>query len=400
MIGEGLDTTVAPDMGEALAMFAEALGRTAFRSQRSAGRDPLVRSGPALAEPFRLDEIVASSLVTKGSAMTFSGYRREGMALLEGAIVDARAHGQSVMALRGGNNLASVMSEADPRSALDRIREGMALARRLGLLSFDSYHAGNASGAAERLGEWEWARVAIGDLVDVAPDRLEADWLAACRDFATAWTGDPDIERAQRLYDAAVDESDFQTQLNTSSWIARCEFAAGHPEAALERSAPFFTYAESNTGGWDLAMVGRFALHAGRLDVARRVLDWSKTQFGGVIDDDLSGLRAGITALEGRTADALALYRSALSGYREAGCRFDVALTILDMAMLIGPEEPAVRSVLPEAREILESLGATLLLDRLDALVSTEADTGLTTARHVGATPRDAGRTPVMERPE
>ena len=92
-----------------------------------------------------------------------------------------------------------------------------------------------------------------------------------------------------------------------------------------------------------------------------------------MIDHDLSNMRAGIAAGEGRTQDALGLYRSALAGYREAGCRFDVALTILDMATLIGPDEPAVRSSIPEAREILESLGARLLLERLDAVTAATA---------------------------
>jgi hypothetical protein len=120
-------------------------------------------------------------------------------------------------------------------------------------------------------------------------------------------------------------------------------------------------------------MVGRFALYAGQLDVARHVLELVADQFGGVIDHDLADLRAGIAALEGRTGDALVLYRSALAGYREAGCRFDVALTILDMATLIGPAEPAVRSSIAECREILESLGARLLIERLDAAEAASA---------------------------
>ena len=86
---------------------------------------------------------------------------------------------------------------------------------------------------------------------------------------------------------------------------------------------------------------------------------------------------AGIAALEGRVPEALGLYRSALAGYRDAGCRFDVALTVLDMAALIGPEEPGVRAVIPEGREILVGLGAPSLVERLDTLV----DEGVQPAR-------------------
>ncbi len=364
---ETLDPAQAPEMSEAVALFAEAIGRTAFRSNDPTEAIRWCDRALALAEPLRLDETVASALVTKATSMTFANRYREGMALLEGAVVDARAHGQLVHALRGVNNLASNMAESDPRGSLERTREGLALARRLGLLSFDSYFAGNAVGAAERLGEWTWSTTALAELVDIAPDRLEVEWLAFCRDYHSVWTGEPDVTRAERILAAAIGENDFQTELNASSWLARAEFAAGRPDGALRRCEPFFRYAESDAGVADFAMVGRFALHAGRLDTAQRVLGLSKSRYEGVIDHDHANLRAGVAALEGRTDDAFALYRSALAGYREAGCRFDVALTILDMATLIGIDEPAVRTSVPEAREILESLGAQLLIERLDA---------------------------------
>ena len=205
-----------------------------------------------------------------------------------------------------------------------------------------------------------WTSIRIGSRWNGSPPAATA---------YTAWTGEPDIARGERLLAGALAENDYQTELNASGWLARCEFAAGRPAAALRRSEPFFRYAPGGALN-DFAMVGRFALHDGRLDMAQRVLELSGGQFGGVIDHDLSSLRAGIAALEGRIPEALGLYRSALAGYRDAGCRFDVALTILDMAALIGTDEPAVRSVIPEGREILVSLGARPLVERLDALVN------------------------------
>ncbi len=198
------------EAGETAALFSEALGRIAFRSNEMEDAVRWSDRALALAEPLRLDEIVAMSFTTKGTALIYTGHRREGVALLEGAILDARAHGQHVAALRASNNLASTMTDSDPRGSLERIRQGMALSRRLGLLSFDSYHAGNAVGSAERLGEWVWLREAIGELVDGHPDRGDAEWLAWCRDYTTAWTGEPDLARAERLHAAAVAEHDFQ----------------------------------------------------------------------------------------------------------------------------------------------------------------------------------------------
>jgi tetratricopeptide (TPR) repeat protein len=363
---DGLD---AEEADAAAALFIEALARTAFRNQEMAEAVRLSDGALTLAEPLRLDEIVAMSLVTKGTALMFSGRRREGLALLEGAVLDAQVHGEHIAALRGLNNLASGMVDSDPRGSLERTREGMALARRLGLTGFDGYHAGNAVGAAERLGEWAWAEQALGELLENDPDRYEAEWIAANRDAFTAWRGDPDIARAERILAGARAESDIQSEVNVSTWLARCAFAARRPDEAVRYAEPFLRYANDN-GAYnaDFAMMARFALHAGRLDVAQRVRDVSGPIFGGVIDHDRANVRAGIAALEHRVPEALGLYRSALAGYRDAGCRFDFALTVLDMAALIGTDEPAVRAAIPEGREILVALGAHPLVERLDAL--------------------------------
>jgi tetratricopeptide (TPR) repeat protein len=196
------------------------------------------------------------------------------------------------------------------------------------------------------------------------------DWIAASRDSFSAWTGDPDIARGERLLARARAESDYQTELNVSGWLARCAFAEGRFDEAVRRSEePWLRYyAEVGSPAWEFAMVARFALHARQADKAKHVLELVGDMFGGVIDHDRANVRAGVAALEGRVPEALGLYRSALAGYRDAGCRFDVALTVLDMAALIGPDEPAVRAAIPEGREILVGLGARPLIERLDAL--------------------------------
>ncbi|HEY4189421.1 MAG TPA: hypothetical protein VGM28_03290, partial [Candidatus Limnocylindrales bacterium] len=361
----GLD---AVEGDAAAALFLEALGRTAFRNQEMEEAVRLSDRALALAETLRLDEIVAMALVTKASALMFSGHRREGIALLEGAVLDARAHGQHAAALRGGNNLASGMVDSDPRASLERTREGMALARRLGLSGFDAYHAGNAVGAAEHLGEWAWVRQALGELVENDPDRIDVEWIVANRDAFTAWTGNPDIARAERMRASALAESDYQSELNIGGWLARCAFAAGRPDEAVRHAEPFFRYASEGGHTSEFAMMARFGLHAGRVEVAERVLVLVEDLFGGLTDHDKANVQAGIAALQGRVPESLGLYRSALAGYRDAGCRFDVALTVLDMAALIGTDEPAVRAAIPEGREILVGLGAQPLVERLDAL--------------------------------
>jgi class 3 adenylate cyclase/tetratricopeptide (TPR) repeat protein len=354
--------------GEVAALFAEAMARLEFRSQEMAESIRWADRTLALAEPLRLDEPLAMAMVTKGTAMAQSGQLREGHALLEGAVIDATAHGQHPAALRGLNNLASGTTEIDPRASLERTRQGMAMVRRLGIRAFDGYHAGNAVGAAERLGEWAWLREAIGALLD--GDRAPGDvqWLEGARDHVTAWTGKPDVARGERLLADAIRDKDLQSEQNVSAFLARCAFAAGDPARAVDLSAAFFKYAEHGRVAYDFGMTGRFALHARQPDVARRVLVVAGTGSGGVADHDIEVIRAGIEALEGRRDEAVALYRAALAGYRAYAVKFELALAVLDMATFLGPDDPAVRSVIDEGRSILEDLGARLLLDRLDDL--------------------------------
>jgi class 3 adenylate cyclase/tetratricopeptide (TPR) repeat protein len=364
-----------PEAAEVAALFAEAMGRLAFRRQQMGEAIRWSDVALSLAEPLHLDETIGMALVTKGTALFSSGKLRQGNALVEGAVIDATAHGQHLAALRGLNNLASGTVEIDPRASLERTKQGMATVKRLGLLAFDSYHAGNAVGAAEPLGEWTWLRETVGAMLDEERNREATDWLLGVRDHVTAWIGDPDTARGERLLADAVRDGDFQAELNVSSWLARCAFAAGDPARAIELSESFFRFPAEGGIPYDFGMTGRFALHAARVDLARRVLEMVGSGPGGVANHEIETIRAGIDAIEGRRDGAIALYRSALAGYRAFGTRFNVALAVIDMATFHGPDDPAVRPLVDEARGILEELGARLLLDRLDELETTGSGT-------------------------
>ncbi|MBA2381865.1 MAG: hypothetical protein H0V73_07120 [Chloroflexi bacterium] len=93
---------------------------------------------------------------------------------------------------------------------------------------------------------------------------------------------------------------------------------------------------------------------------------------GPAVEADRMSIRAGIAALEGRTSDALALYREALSAERELGLLWDEALTAIDMATLLGSDLPEAAAAAAAAREILVRLGATPFIERLDAALAEE----------------------------
>jgi hypothetical protein len=309
------------------------------------------------------------ALITKGTSLEYVGHRREGIALLNGAYLDATAHGLHVPALRAGVNLAALTTDTDPRISVQWTKDGMAVARRLGLVGFATYHAGNAA-AAIRLGDWAWIRSALTELAETLPDAKEAAWVRNCALVLTPWLGEDVGDGPLSVIAAAERAEDPQSFVNGHAWamddaFAREDFgvAATHGRVLLEQ--PFVAVN-------DLLWAGRAALQVGDMSSAERALERMTPSAGGAADADLATLRAGIAARQGRIDDAVADYRAADSIYREMGLRFDLAITGLDMAAFLGPDVPAVKAAAAEARAILVELGARPVIARLDRLVTPE----------------------------
>ena len=91
---------------------------------------------------------------------------------------------------------------------------------------------------------------------------------------------------------------------------------------------------------------------------------------------DRIAARAGIAALEGRTDEAIAGYREALTRYRSVGSEFEVARIGLDFVTLVGPDHPATREAAGGSRAIFERVRARPYLERLDAATARGAPGG------------------------
>jgi hypothetical protein len=94
--------------------------------------------------------------------------------------------------------------------------------------------------------------------------------------------------------------------------------------------------------------------------------------YGAVSDARRATMTAGVAALEGRTAEAMAAYRDALRDWRATHSVWDEALTGITMAELLDPRDPEVAKVISSTREILERLGARPYLERLDRAAARE----------------------------
>jgi len=91
---------------------------------------------------------------------------------------------------------------------------------------------------------------------------------------------------------------------------------------------------------------------------------------GPAIDARRASIRAGLAALDGRPADALALYADASHRFRDVGLPVDEALSAIEMATLLDPALPEVRAAADAARWILVRQRARPFLDRLDAAMA------------------------------
>jgi hypothetical protein len=251
----------------------------------------------------------------------------------------------------------------------------------------------NAAVGARWAGDWDWSLAQLDEQLarDLGPEvRINA--LAATIQ-TRALRGDSVDDLLAELEQLGEGASDRQVLASITAARAAVVMSSGDLVAtadAYRRSAAL------NTGGSAdaLSFAARAALRAG--DAASAEADLSALAATGMrgpaVDARGASIRAGLAALGGRGAEALALYRDAIRGFRDAGLPLDEGLTGIEMAMLLDPALPEVRAAVGSARETLLRLRATPLIEQLDAATgrSARAESRPTTRPGVGqeATPR------------
>ena len=94
-------------------------------------------------------------------------------------------------------------------------------------------------------------------------------------------------------------------------------------------------------------------------------------------------------------------YAAVLPELAEMGLAYKQALVVLDMALVLGPDDPVVQASVDDARAILERLGARAFSARLDELMGEAADSRsvATSAARAGGRGGDNGRASVAGTP-
>ena len=321
------------------------------------------------AERSDLIEVIADTLITRGSALATLGRRYEGIGAIEAGQRLAAEHGLHWTVGRALNNLASNLQDSDPRAGLEAARAGIALSRRLGVPSFNLLD--NANNAAIRTGDWDWAEAELAPLLGEELDQLTRAIVLVDLIQLRAFRGEPTSGLAADL-EAIPTSGEDPVKDGTLAWgrgaIAYASDRYDDARTQWHRFAEVF--GQGAAEGFLLA--ARCALLAHKAEDARQDLARVDAvgRRGRAIDADRTTVRAGLAALDGRPHDALALYREAMDVWRDLGLIWDEALCAIDMASLLGPEEPDVRAAAERAREILTQLGAKPFLDRLESAMS------------------------------
>ena len=319
------------------------------------------------AERLDLVQPFVIGLERKASAM--SGRPRETLILLRGAHQLAEAAGLRSEERSGRTSLTFLAQWDDPVGGLALAREGLEIAGRIGSRGYGFTMVGNGTVCALRAGEWDWAEALLDEWLSF--ERAMDAYMEFFVDRAVLGSlrgRDPsaDLEEATRLRESMTDPQYAAYDHWGRAWAALASGAHADARSEAEQAARGYRWFVP----LGLPVAARAALWEGDAIGAAEILDSldASGHRGGALDLDRATLRAGIVALEGRGAEALAGYREALHGWRKLGLAFDEALAVTDMATLLPAPERAsveVRAAVEGALSTLERLRAKPMLERL-----------------------------------
>jgi len=326
------------------------------------------------AEHHNLVEVLADTLITKGSSLFGLGRAREGLMLVAGGADVAESAGLQTTVLRAAINRGFAESLDSQRISLESARAGRDLARRLGLRSLLTVLTGNAAEYAIAAGEWEWAEREVASSGDDLEPSHRAIILSGLAFFAAArGNGEPpELEDLRRITESLGDSSTVAQYLFTKAW---CHLLTGrHAEAcAAFDEASRVSMTAGSDGRILAARAAAWEGNRASLDEHLGVMD-AAGEFGRSIEANRQSLRAAQWALEGRVDEAAAEFRLARRAFSDLDLLWLEALSAMDAAYSLPANHAEALEARGAARRIFESLGARAMLTQLDALMPDAPD--------------------------
>jgi len=338
------------------------LARTYLLLGRAADAVAIADETLPAAERLDLPRETLALLITRGPALASLGRVREAIVTLVGAVSSGASNGWPDVELRARVNLSYAAAGDDPQLAYRVAREGLELARHLGMRGYGFYLLGNAAELAVQRGDWDWALAQLDDAVAA----IHTDFTAQMRRAQIRGLRGVEVEEElERVAAFIADTTEVQApasldEVRAEVALARGDFAEAHRLAKrsyTQNIAPDSTAPRTagRTAGW-----------LGQASDAREALDLLRAQPGRVSAVVRREIEAALAALDGRRAESLAGFVEAIRRWRELGADFEAALCGLDLTIMLGITTPEARTAAEEAAVIFRGLGAQPLLERLD----------------------------------
>jgi class 3 adenylate cyclase/tetratricopeptide (TPR) repeat protein len=355
---------------EAFLELAAITARVRSANLDSEGALALLESTLTTAERRGFERIMATALFAKSNALYREGRRRESMAITDLARQLAEETGQTDLQLRALGNLAIRRSELDWLGALDDYRAQMDLARRTGRREQLLSAIANFGYSAFLCGEWQAGLDLLTPVLSEEMPNTDRMLMLNNQLILRASRGDDVSAGLAELVEVSRDLEGPNRTASIADVAGNAAMASGDFVKARDEFL-LITHEPSHAQ--------EYVYRAAHPVLWLRDLEGSKTLLGRLEENAGSGpgavarlatVRAGVAALEGRTVQAMALYRDGLRGFRVTNAVWDEALTGLDMAALLDTTDPDVATVLQSTREILERMGAKPYLERLAAAIA------------------------------
>ena len=321
----------------------------------------------ALAEAEQHDFVasIVDGLIVKGGALGYLGRGYEAISTMRGAYALAEAHGNQVGMVRALTNLSDAQIGRDPRAALDTARTGLEQVKRLGRVDSLGILVLNGTYPALRTGDWDWAVQQGHELESSAADERDRAQGTVAPLVIAAARGEDVTSRLSEVERTLGEVTDNQARAMVRDTQGAVAFVEGRLEQAYEdeMAAGAMISWSAPTAYLTAARAALWLSDGARARTALERLD--ATTHGPAISAAHAEIEAGLLALAGDARAAGPRYREVLDAWRDLGLPWDVALTAIEMAVLLGPTGPGVAAAAGAARDIFARLGAIRLSTRL-----------------------------------
>ncbi|MEP7359942.1 MAG: adenylate/guanylate cyclase domain-containing protein [Chloroflexota bacterium] len=338
------------------------------REQGQAKALALADEALVVAERTNHPLLLVRSLLNKGAALGTTGRLREAIALMRAGEDIAREHNLTEPLLGSLLLRGYYLGEVNNDQARQCFVDGLALARRVGHRSFAREFVNNIGYTSFLTGEWDSGLAEMeGVLAEDVPTSGRI-WLLSNALIIHVSRGEDISARLIELEELAKQVVDTHVAIAPLDTLANLAQAEGR----LDDAQRFWLEVVENWSSQAPAsyyQAARPALWSRDIDAVRRYFEGLEQTgvHGPVVEARRNTLRAGIAALEGRSREALAIYKEALASWRDLKVVWEEALTGLDMATVLDPADPAVAAVIRSTREILTRLDARPYLEKLEA---------------------------------